>query len=337
MITLLSGCGTSTSTYTGDKKSNETSVSTITEVPTDIDTSTPPSTEVPTDIDTATPPSIEPSTDVDTSVAKNIGTVTLSITDAPTEDEIIKGVFVTFTALRYQYADTNESNESDENWQDVNLSEPRTVDLLALQNGSTTLLDQTDLPSGVIEHVRFVLDTENCYVELEGNIAEKLIVPSGDQTGYKAIGGFTIPTGGIVNVTADFDLRKSLVINKKKYLLKPTIKIIDNIEVGEANGVMTLDANGSKVIVYAYEDGNWDENESNATNNFGNAVLSTDATNGNYTLPWLTVGTYDLIVVAYNNIGEFENILGYINDVIIVTGETISQDITDDTLLDVLP
>ena len=33
----------------------------------------------------------------------------------------------------------------------------------------------------------------------------------------------------------------------------------------------------SKVIVYAYEDGSLDSNESNATNNFGNAVLSTDA------------------------------------------------------------
>ena len=81
----------------------------------------------------------------------------------------------------------------------------------------------------------------------------------------------------------------------------------------------------------------WNENESNATNNFGNAVLSTDASDGSYTLPWLTVGTYDLIVVAYNNIGEFENILGYINDINIVTGETTTQDITDDTLLDALP
>ena len=71
---------------------------------------------------------------------------------------------------------------------------------------------------------------------------------------------------------------------------------------------MTLDANGSKVIVYAYIDGSFDDNESNATNNFGNSVLSTDATDGSYTLPWLTTGVYDLIVVATDTTGVFENI-----------------------------
>ena len=318
IMTLVSGCGGG---------SGDTSAATNPD--TTINTGTDTSTGTDTDTDAGT----NPDTDTDT----NIGTVAMSLTDAPTDDEDIKGVFVTFTALRYQYEDTNESNESDGGWQDVNLSEPRTVDLLALQDGNTTLLDQTDLPAGVINHVRFVLDIDNCYVELEGNITEMLTVPSGDQTGYKAIGGFTIPAGGTVNVTADFDLRKSLVINKNKYLLNPTIKIIDNIEVGEIDGTMTLDANGSKVLVYAYEDGSWDANESNATNNFGNAVLSTDATDGSYTLPWLTTGVYDLVVVATDNTGVFENILGYLSNVSVGTGETTSQDITDETLLDALP
>jgi hypothetical protein len=114
--------------------------------------------------------------------------------------------------------------------------------------------------------------------------------------------------------------------------------LIDNIEVGEINGTMTLDANGSKVIVYAYEDGGFDSNESNATNpSFDNAVVSTDATNGNYILPWLTTGVYDLVVVATDNLGAFENILGYINDVPVVVDQTTVQDITDETLLDALP
>ena len=154
--------------------------------------------------------------DTSTTASSTTGTVALSVTDAPTEDENVKGVFVTFTALRYVYADTNESNNS---WQDVNLGEPVTVDLLALQDGNTSLLNTVNLPAGEIEHVRFVLDLNNCYVLLEGNITETLTIPSGDQTGYKAIGGFTIPAGGTVNITADFDLRKSLVINKNFYKL----------------------------------------------------------------------------------------------------------------------
>ena len=194
-----------------------------------------------------------------------------------------------------------------------------------------------ELPAGVIDHVRFMLDTENCYVEtLAGR--EYMKVPSGDQTGYKAIGSFTIPAGGVVSVTADFDLRKSVNKNAKGYTLKPTIKIIDNIEVGEINGTMNVDVNGSQAILYAYTDGSWDDNESNTTgSNFSNAVLSTDATSGTFTLPWLTTGTYDLVLVAYTNTGDFENVLGFIDNVVVEPDTTTTVDITDETLLDVLP
>lgn len=332
MITLISGCsgGSDTPTATNTDNTTPTAINTG-----ETETSTDANIGSTTNSDETSSPTVTNSDETSSDITT--GTVALSLTDAPTDDESIKGVYVTFTALRYQYKNVDESNESDNGWQDVNLSEPRTVDLLALQDGNTTLLNQTDLPAGEIDHVRFVLDVDNCYVLLEGNITEMLTVPSGDQTGYKAIGGFTIPAGGTISVTADFDLRKSLVINKNKYLLNPTIKIIDDIEIGGISGAMSLDANGSKVIVYAYEDGSWDDNESNATNNFGNAVLSTDATDGDYTLPWLTVGDYDLIVVATDVTGVFENILGYLDDVPVEAGETTTQDINDTTLLSALP
>ena len=267
------------------------------------------------------------------STASNTGTVSLRLTDAPTDDENVKGVYVTFNALRYQYADSNDS------WQDVDLNESRTINLLDLQDGNTTLLNHVELPAGEIAHVRFVLDTDDCWIDFFVGEIQPLEVPSGDQTGFKAIGGFTIPAGGTVNVTADFDVRKSVTATGNgKYKLRPTIKIIDNIEVGEINGTMTLDLdeNVSSVIVYAYEDGSWDANESNATNNFGNSVLSTDATDGSYTLPWLTVGTYDLVVTSQDVNGTFKDILGFINDVFVLPDETTLQEINIDTLEDTL-
>jgi len=268
------------------------------------------------------------------------GTVALSLTDAPVDDENIKSVYVTFTGLRYQYADSNDSNDG---WQDVDLNGSRTVDLLALQDGNTTLLSEVELPAGEISHVRFVLDTSKCYIEFEVGDPVDMIVPSGDQTGYKAIGGFTIAAGGIVNVTADFDLRKSLTHtgsstnnnSNDKYLLNPTIKIVDNITIGEINGTMNLDANGSSVIVYAYADGKFDETQE-VSNDFSGAVTSTDATNGNYTLPWLASGTYDLVVVSYTVDGTYESILGYVNDVTVTAESVTVQDITLDTLSDTL-
>ena len=266
----------------------------------------------------------------DTSVST--GTVSLSLTDAPIDDENVEGVYVTFDALRYQYKDSNES------WQDVDLNESRTINLLALQDGNTTLLNNVELPAGEIQHVRFVLDLNKCYITFKDNTEEKLEleVPSGGQTGYKSTNGFIIAAGGTTYITADFDVRKSVTVTGNgRYKLNPTIRLIDNIEVGEINGTMSLDTNSS-VIVYAYENGSWDENQTDAANNFNNAVSSADATDGSYTLPWLITGTYDLVVVEQDNTGVFENIAGYFNDVSVVTGETTTQDITIDTLEDTL-
>ncbi|MBD3789150.1 MAG: DUF4382 domain-containing protein [Campylobacterales bacterium] len=264
------------------------------------------------------------------STSSTTGTVALSLTDAPVDNEAVSGVYVTFDSLRYQYADSNES------WQDVDLNGSRTVNLLALQDGNTTLLNQVDLPAGVIDHVRFMIDTSKCYIIVD-DVNHTLEVPSGDQTGYKAIGSFTIPAGGTVNVTADFDLRKSLTVTGKgKYKLNPTIKIIDNIEVGEINGTVNVDTNGSIAVIYAYEDSMWDDNESNETNNFSHAVLSTKVTNGTYVLPWLTVGTYDLVITTVDVNGDFEAVLGFVNNVTVSPNQTTTQDIND-PLDDYLP
>ncbi|MFT7879163.1 MAG: DUF4382 domain-containing protein [Sulfurimonas sp.] len=265
------------------------------------------------------------------------GTLALSLTDAPTDHEDITGVFVTFTGLEYQYADANDSNDS---WKHIDLNESRTIDLLTLQDGNTTLLQQVELPAGVIDHVRFVLDMDQCYVTLIGeeNQTMELDVPSGGQTGYKAIGSFTIPAGGTVNVTADFDLRKSVTVTGNgKYKLRPTIKIVNNIEVGEINGTVAADINEtSQAILYAYANDTWDDNETNATNNFSNAVLSTDATDGEFTLPWLTTGTYDLVLIENNVEGNFEAVLGFINNVGVEADTTTTIDINSTNLEDTL-
>ena len=417
MITLISGCGGG-----GDS----TAVIPISSAPTSTDTSG--TTTDTNSADTSTATSTDDGTDGTSGNIATLsgkGAVAMKVTDKATDDEAVTGVFITFTGLRYQYKDTDESVESDEDkgvviidenneslgsdennesilgdennkkvktdeiveseednesldadednksvvsissesiiqsgkgWQEVTF-EPRKIDLLALQNGDTALLDQTDLPAGEIQHVRFILDVSQCYVELEGKTEIPLTIPSGDQTGYKAIGGFTIPEGATAHVIADFDLRKSVTVTGNgKYILKPTIKIVnvqiveeiideiievdmpidDEMKTGEINGTMTLDANGSQVIVYAYEDESWEDNESTAENKFSNSVLSTDATDGNYTLPWLAEGKYDLIVVANNVSGVFENILGYINNVPVVAGETTEQNITESTVEDAL-
>ena len=264
---------------------------------------------------------------------QNKGTVSFSLTDAPTDDVNVKGVYVTFNALRYQYAD------SDDNWEYIELNESRTINLLDLQDGNTTLLHEIELPSGEISHVHFIIDTNECYVDLYVGGVQPLYVPSGDEIGFEAFGGFTVEAGKTVNVTADFDVRKSVTMTENgEYILCPTIKIVDNNDVGCIKGTMdlALTRDISSVVVYTYEDESWNINEADTTNNFSGAVLSNSVKMKSYTLPWLSIGRYDLVIVAYDSNGEFKKILGYVDDVYVMKCEITSKNITNDTLVDVL-
>ena len=242
------------------------------------------------------------------------GTATMNITDAPVDDENVLGVHVAFDAVEYKPAGSE--------WVVEELNETRVINLLDLQDGNSTMLaSQTELPIGRINQVRFVINERETFIELknEGNVS--LTVPSGEE---KIVGGFVVPAGADVNITADFDLRKSLVLDAKGYKLKPTIKIVDNSQVGEVSGTVTGFDGNTTVIVYAYTDGTWAESE---VPDFANAATSSDATDGSYTLAWLAAGTYDLVVVELNVNGEAPTVHGVVQDVVIIEDEKATKDI----------
>lgn len=62
-----------------------------------------------------------------------------------------------------------------------------------------------------------------CYIQFTGGSTEPLFVPSGNETGYKAIGQFTVPSNGTVVVTADFNVGQAVVVTNSFYILQPTI------------------------------------------------------------------------------------------------------------------
>ena len=242
------------------------------------------------------------------------GTAIMNITDAPVDDKNVLGVHVAFDEVHYKPASSE--------WVVEELNETRVINLLDLQDGNSTLISQTELPTGRINQVRFVINEAETFIELvEGNVS--LTVPSGEE---KVVGGFVVPAGGDVNITADFDVRKSLVLHNSKYSLKPTIKIVDNSQVGEVSGTVdNIDAN-TTVIIYAYADETWDEAQE-SLNDFANAATSSDATDGNYTLAWLAAGTYDLVVVELDVNGQNPTIHGVIQDVVITEDGKTTQDI----------
>ena len=161
--------------------------------------------------------------------ATKTGILKLYLCDAPTDAKNITGVYITINATQYH---------RDGQWITCeDFVGPQTYDLLELTGGNSTLLGELTLPSGNYTQIRFILDIQEigpppsnpgCYIEFADNSTEPLFVPSGGQTGYKGIGRFEVPVNGTVVVTADFDVRKAVVITHSRYILKPTIKLIVN-------------------------------------------------------------------------------------------------------------
>jgi hypothetical protein len=233
------------------------------------------------------------------------GRVNLLMTDTPIGDENITGIYVTLNALRYQYKDSHK------NWQEIKLDEPRTINLLELKDGNYTILNITNLQ----------LDSSN----------------GGKTEGYRSINGFVINAGSVTNITADFDVRKSVTVTENGiFKLKPTIRLVNNTEIGEIRGTLNIDTNNSSVIVYVYQDGTWEDNQSYPANDFNNAITSSNAIDGNFTFAWLESGTYDLVVAEYDNSGILGNITKFVPDITVSQNTITTVDITNDTIQDTL-
>lgn len=264
------------------------------------------------------------------------GTINLSITDAPIDTDGISGVFITVSGVHY--------HTSENDWQVFEDFEgPMNFNLLDLQRGNSELLGSFELEAGTYTQLRFMLDapvfgmgpqsTPGCYLEFEDGSTENLFVPSGSQTGYKAVGQFTVPSNGEVDVTADFDVRKSVVKAGASgmYLLKPTIRLIVDNQAGQIAGGVSHIPDEKGIVIYAYEEGTYEASEADEPAaeepRFPNAVTS-DMVDGEgaYHLAYLAPGTYDLVVVATTE-GEFDEVLGIVEDILVESNKTTSVQI----------
>ena len=59
------------------------------------------------------------------------------------------------------------------------------------------------------------------------------------QSGLKLNRGFDVPAGGSADFTIDFDLHKSVhMTGSGSYMLRPTLRMVDNIMVGSISGTV---------------------------------------------------------------------------------------------------
>ncbi|MEY8262629.1 MAG: DUF4382 domain-containing protein [Bermanella sp.] len=145
---------------------------------------------------------------------------------------------------------------SDQGAHTVDFTEARTINLLALQGSeSEALLTGETLPAGEYQWLRLKVESANIVLS-ESGAQMPLTIPSSAQSGFKLVGGFILPANGSADFTLDFDVRKSLTVNAGSgYKLRPTIRMVNNLEVGHIGGSVegTLCAASSSMAVYAYE------------------------------------------------------------------------------------
>lgn len=268
---------------------------------------------------------------------KATGRAQISITDAPVDDDNIKSVFISILSV--------EANGPD-GWQTVeSFEEPVKIDILSYNNGNSYFLTEGALTAGDYSEIRLQLDiveraggaqsNVGSYIEYNDGSTQQIFVPSGNQSGYKAKGDFTIPEGGVVALTLDLDLRKALVEagNSGKFLLKPVVRIVANEDAGMISG--NLDSEGEdlgKVIAFAYENDSFTDDELAdpvaEEVRFPNAITSSELDeNGDFTLAFVASGTYDIYFAAFDGDGEFVELIGSYQNIELSGGQTENLEI----------
>ncbi|WP_165797338.1 DUF4382 domain-containing protein [Solimonas fluminis] len=262
------------------------------------------------------------------------GTVNLGVTDAPVDSAT--AVVVEFSGV--------EAKPQGGRALSFDFPAPRQIDLLALQGGdSALLLEGVVLPAGPYEWLRLKVnagrEASDSYIDLDDGSRHALFIPSGNQSGLKLNGGFTVAADTTSNFTIDFDLRKS-VHNPAgldgDYILRPSLRIVDDSKVGTLAGTVgaeSLAAENCTPAVYVYSGaGVTPDDEGSAAAPLSSASLTLDAESGDYryVVAYLPVGSYTVAFTcdAADDDPATEDVLAFSApaDAVIVAGQTTTVD-----------
>lgn len=217
------------------------------------------------------------------------GTMRFAITDAPACG--YDHVWVTVEKIR---VNTNaDASETDAGWTDLAVSPARRIDLLSLTNGVLEELGSVPLAPGHYSQVRLVLasnasgsSTPANAVQPTGGSVIPLTTPSSQQSGFKLQANADVAAGQLADVVLDFDACQSIVKagNSGQYILKPVVSVIMRTVSAIQGSVATTLAPASTTI--------------SAQQN-GVTVRSTSPdSSGNFSLPFLQPGTYNLVITS---------------------------------------
>jgi hypothetical protein len=237
------------------------------------------------------------------------GTLSLMLTDAPTEN--LDAVYVTIDKVQVHVVEGETGY-----WDDaVDLDPDKTYNLLDYVNGETAELGTCFLPAGFYTQMRLIIglepepDAYNKYEDLHeyANYVlvngfhedqEELEIPSGVQTGIKLVHPFEIVEGLTVSLILDFDAQKSVHMTGEsgKYILKPTIKVIDTKDNAIVSGTVSDGSGplgGARVTAQTYNASAIDKKDMVIVESATQTVASGEDI-GDYTM-YVAPGSYCLV------------------------------------------
>ncbi len=170
-----------------------------------------------------------------------IGTLSVALTDSSCGS---------YAAI---YVTIDEVQVNNSGWQTV-ATPMKTYNLLRLINGVTEVLGEDELEAGVYNQIRLIIgktpESENNingvphpyanYVLFDDGSDEPLKIPSGYNTGIKLVHNFEVEEDSFVELLLDFEACRSVVeTGSGKYILKPTIKVIETLNKFDVFGDVT--------------------------------------------------------------------------------------------------
>ena len=272
---------------------------------------------------------------------ENKSRISISLTDGPGDFD---NVFIEIVDILIK---VNDDSEDDSGWESLGV-ETQIVDLLELTGGESILLvDDFELPSGMLNQMRLVLGEDNSIV-IDGDTFP-LKTPSAQQSGLKLKVDHELESGFTYHLLLDFDVDKSIVIagNSGNINLKPVIRASTLYASGKIQGAVnplgfqvlaSVEADGGTISAYADENGVFVLNGVPAgtydvlltpdpTSNYVETVVTgVIVVNGEIT----DIGTIDLELKVGSITGTITNEGVAVTASVMVNGEAITADINVD-------
>jgi len=246
------------------------------------------------------------------------GQVEFQITDSPSNDTNISGVFVTVTEVRVD-------------GEAISGFSKQTVNLKALQNGNTKVLGSADLKAKSYSSVSLILDLDadengnapGSYVQTTDNVKYKL-TNSTSTSGTMEIPvnkTWEVKNQSTTKLIFDFNIDKAVKYADESSVryrfvsaanLQASVRAVNKSECATIKGVYTesIPSNAGKVVVYAYKKGTFNaatettpqgEDATMFKNAVSSATVETALSGNTYTVAYLDKGEYELHFARYDN------------------------------------